>query len=157
MAEPKYITCVAAGVHSDAIKVGKKYEMLAHDLIKKLVRIKGDHGRIRRFGAAYFDLEGRDFPTLVDWRFDECAFDPTSGNVDISLTMSDGSSRWLTAFTPSNAEWLLTKNHPQKSLYGTHMMIVKRLDRETIDAALRDMQCSGDLVRHSVGIETDDT
>ncbi len=114
-----------------------------------LIRIEGDNGRTRWFSADLF-LEGRDqLPTLQSWEFEDSDFDRFRANVEVNLTLSDGSQRWSLFMTPTNLSDLLSGDHAEPAIQGCHFVVVSELSQRQVNAALQYLQQQGRLLEAS--------
>jgi hypothetical protein len=139
-----------------------------------------DRGRGRWFPASYFDLSGAAVATLTAWAFidpvrqaligtgeeyDE-ARDESYNCVDVTLRMTDGSTRWLTFMTTTYVRKLLErrKRHAEQSdgvteppaIWSSHIVIIHDLHTDTVAWTLREMDEQGELESHSVRVGEDD-
>jgi hypothetical protein len=79
--------------------------------------------------------------------------DLRNGNVDVFVYFADGSKYAATFFTLENPRELFLKNHQTgecasgKYLWAANMIIVERIDDETIQTAVADLMTTGEFAR----------
>jgi hypothetical protein len=83
--------------------------------------------------------------------FSKSPVDPEDDNVDVYVHFEDGRSYIATFFTLRNIERLMEKDRRTGEsggglhFWATDMVIVRRLDPETVRLAIEDIIASGDL------------
>lgn len=160
------ITCTSVGCYGDALTRGQQYELLAYDERKQQVKVRGDNGRARWFGARQFDLSGGVVPILVDWRFDDLVhddlnnLDETKNCVDVTVRLNDGQARWLIFVTPDYIKWLLEERSDparwggayEPAVWGKHVVVIRDLATETVGWMLSYLDQQGELIPHSLPV-----
>ncbi|MGE5396631.1 MAG: hypothetical protein ACM3MK_03720 [Chitinophagales bacterium] len=146
--------CRKTSGFADALIRGNTYEILAEDLEKSQVKVKGENARARWFPAYCFDFNCRPVPMLVDWRFDDPVSENDDGTdpnwVEVSFTLSDGSRRWLILYTPERL--LSSLRRPDidpPGLFIPHMVIVRSLEKEDVERTLCYLDEEDELIEAS--------
>lgn len=147
------VTCLAVGVYTDALTRGRRYEVLA-ERGDGSVRLRGDNGRVRWFPGDLFDHAGGDAPTLVRWWFVDDHRVPAGGDgwEEVGFELSDGSKRWCSVATPGHLAELLAEPL-NAGIWAPTMVVVRRLEREVVEAVLRHLDRQGELLEASRPIE----
>jgi hypothetical protein len=143
------IVCRVAGVYSEALTRGTSYQVVDYNDDKKMVRIKGDNGRLRWFYLSHFNLNGEDVVDLVSWKFDdEVTSIPDETNwIEISMQMSDSSERWCILYTPERLRNLLQLSDiDPPGLHIKHMIVVRSYKVEDIQSVLDHLNQDDELI-----------
>src|SRR5687768_11827342 len=61
------LVCKTEGVHGGALSRGRTYEVVDHNPVKSMVRVRTESGRLRWFHATYFEAPGTGVVTLKQW------------------------------------------------------------------------------------------
>jgi hypothetical protein len=96
-------TCLDQTSYPEALTRGKKYPILAYDGEKRQIRICGDNQRSRWYPTVCFDLSGNDCPLITAITLDDPIQDPQHDCIEVSISLSNGKTRWCFCVTPS---WL---------------------------------------------------
>ena len=75
-----------------------------------------------------------------------------TGAVEVTVTFDSGEQRWCFFFTPEGLTRcgdLLPASDVRLHLGVPHMLVASRLDADIIQAALHDLDSSGQLVEHT--------
>ena len=82
--------------------------------------------------------------------------DVTDDNIDVRIHFSNGDVFWGTLFTLENVKRLLS-NGECDFFWATNMVIVKRLDRESIEKVINELVASGTVYDAFCKIENGQT
>lgn len=147
----KKATCRTASIYTEALTRGNIYEILAEDVEKGKVKVKGDNGRTRWFSTACFDLKCNPVPVMIDWQFDDPVSENDDGTdpnwVEISFRLSDGSRRWCIVYTPERlARSLQRPDIDPPGMYIPHMIIARSYRKDDIERILRYLDDEDELI-----------
>ena len=153
--------CRSTGSYSDALTRGKIYQVLQRDDLKRQVRLRGDNGRIRWYMSHLFGPEDSIIPLLVSWQFDNDIEDPTCDCVEVTVHFSDETRGWCSIGTPEYFKRRLDARSDPKdwkvstepAVWGSNLILVRRLDFVTVDWTLRYMDQQGELTSFSLPYE----
>lgn len=148
----KPIICKDICNYEGMITRGKGYKALEMDDNQKIVRIWTDNGRKRWFPYYCFELDGKDVPVLMDWKFDDEVTEDTNESnwIEISFTLSDGTTRWSILYTPERlTNALMEANIDPPGIHIQHMIVVRSYEKKDISRVLKYLDDHDELISAS--------
>lgn len=148
-------TCACVGVYAHALTYGSAYPILAHDVDKRQVKVRGDNAKARWYPDHCFDLSGQRVVKLVHMTIDG-PVDDGCNTVDVVLEFSDGQRRWCYFVTPECLSHLggaaQVGDERLLSYRSPHMIVVSAINGEIIDQSLTYIESQGELLAASMPI-----
>lgn len=138
--------CVS--VFAQAITRGKRYPILAIDVAKRQVRVRGDNERTRWYPMHCFDVNGMHVPVLESFQVLDVIRPGQDQVVEVDVLLSNGQRRWCWFATPG----ALAKNGDR--VQGTrvpfhfgnrHVIVAGELSDQLIELMLRHIDNQGAL------------
>lgn len=139
-------TCTDIGAYRDALTYGVKYRILEYNDSRHQIKIQDDNRRVRWFPATLFDLTGNDVARIDRWHTDSPLDVGTDDWVEVTITLENGTRRWCSFVTPRYLENLLDQPHADAGIWSRHMVVVKIIDVDHIERALRQIEQQGELL-----------
>lgn len=149
------VTCVRVRGHDRNLTHGQQYEVIEEDKDKELVRVRLPDGRLRRFPRHCFDF----IPALISWKFDDEIEDEIhqAWCPEVTITLTDGASRWCILATPQFLIQHLGSPLPQPGFWASNLVVVRSYTAEAVEEALRHLDERGELIAASKLIEAYDS
>ncbi|MFF2015900.1 hypothetical protein [Paenibacillus sp. NPDC058177] len=140
--------CSSIGNYEHALTKGKKYKIL--DEKEEMIRIVGDHGRRVWINKYYFYFNDEEVLILTDWKFDDDV--ETLEFIEITLTFNDRVKRWCIITTPDKLKQHFARLAAPElpGIHIGHMIIVQRIDVDTVNGFLRQMDNQDELLKASL-------
>ncbi|HSM41856.1 MAG TPA: 3-hydroxyacyl-CoA dehydrogenase family protein, partial [Afifellaceae bacterium] len=154
VAEGGVVTCRSVGVYCDHLTRGKVYAVLDRDGSEQIT-ITSDPGRTRAFPGDLF-LPGRqDLPRLETVRIDDPIEDTDRHAVEVTVRLSDGQARWCYFTTPEGlASYGDTIGETAERYHcASHMIVATRIDEETVNWILRELDARDELMARTLPLE----
>ena len=156
------VTCKISYLHPGMLTRGKKYKVIDINEDKALIRIVADNGRTRWFSSYKFNLEGKEIPMLIDWKFDDnieqVKRDDYLTWVEVSFNLSDGTKRWCKLLTPELLSKILNQpNINSPGWYIPNVILVRSFDIQDVDTVLKELDEDDNLIDASIELKVDDT
>jgi carnitine 3-dehydrogenase len=152
--EGEPVTCRSVGVYGDHLTRGRVYPVLDRD-DRQQITIRSDLDRTRKFPGDLF-LPGRqDLPRLETVRIDDPIEDADRHAIEVTVRLSDGQVRWCHFSTPaqlaSYGDYIGDTN--ERFHCSSHMIVATRLDEETVNWVLHELDAQDRLVAHTLPLE----
>ena len=147
------VTCVSAGVYSDALTRGKRYAILEVNKEKEQVRITGDNKRARWYPFYHFDFENHPIVSMKLFCLDDPIWDEDANNsasVDVTIKFSNGERRWCYFMTPNalaqSGDWFPDTNTRFHYDFPSYAIFVTEITPEIIQRVLLHMEHDNKLM-----------
>lgn len=133
------IICIDISNFTNALPRGRTYEVLAKDIEKRQIRIKGDNERVRWYPQYCFSSDREHLWTLKSIIMEDDVTSASCDTTDVTLVLNQGNDeirRWCYFLTTAYVYRVFSRNATEPLLIGRHGIFLPMLSEDAIRKAI---------------------